>query len=228
MTGTRDDEILEAAAKQSGPAVFVCVNLQNFKPRNVLLGHDRGDRLLARAQERLGELGRTWRTGGDELIALVGGGYADVRERARAFSWLLHIVVGATEAWSFRMADGRSTQTVPWRSFQVVCTPRCGLAELGPGPDLAATLRLARRRCDELRRADAAALPEGFAPLVWGPWTNEKSLAAPTCPACGHNPPTVVSDDLGWSREHCARCGASYERVNMLWVLGEEAEAGYL
>src|SRR5713101_6500175 len=222
MADSREDEIIKTAATQPQPAVFLCVNLQNFKPFNVLLGHQRGDQFLERVQQRLGEIGRTWRTGGDEFVVLVGGTFAAVTEQVRAFSWLLHTTVGATEAWSFRFADGRKSQTVPWRSFQVVCTPRCGLAELRPGPDFSESMKLARHRCDDLRQSDTPALPQGFAPLARGPWTNENKLAAPACPACGHGQPTVIEDDLGWSRERCSRCDASYERINVLSVLGEE------
>jgi hypothetical protein len=224
---SREAEIIETAATQALPAVFVCVNLQNFKAFNVLFGHQRGDQFLERVQQRPGAIGRTWRTAGDELIMLVGGTLAAVTEQIRAFSWLSHTTVGATEAWSFRFADGRKSQALPWRCFQVVCTPRCGLAQLGPGPGLSESLELARHRCDELRQTGTDA-PQGFAPLARGPWTNEKMLAAPSCPACGHGQPTVLEEDLGWSRERCSRCKASYERINVLSVLGEESEAGYL
>jgi hypothetical protein len=90
-------------------------------------------------------------------------------------------------------------------------------------------LKLARDRCDALRQADADALLQGFAPLARGAWTNENKLAVPAgCPACGHGQPTVLEEDLGWSRERCAGCDSSYDRTNVLFVLGEESEAGYL
>lgn len=38
---------------------------------------------------------------------------------------------------------------------------------------------------------------------------------------------TPPEGDLGWFREGCARCQASYERINVLCVLGEECEAGH-
>jgi GGDEF domain-containing protein len=44
----RDQAILEHLAAQREPAVVACVNLQNFKPLNAVLGHARGDRILAR------------------------------------------------------------------------------------------------------------------------------------------------------------------------------------
>jgi GGDEF domain-containing protein len=228
MVESREDDIIKTAAMQAQPAVFVCVNLQNFKPFNIVLGSQKGDRFLERVQQRLGDIGRTWRTGGDEFIVLVDGTLAIVTERVRAFSWLLHATVGATEAWSLRFADGRKSQTVPWRSFQVICTPRCGLAELGHGPGISESLKLARHRCHDLRQAGADALLQDFAPLARGPWTNVNELAVPACPACGHGQLTVIEEDLGWSRERCSRCGASYERINVLSVLGEEFEAGYI
>src|SRR5262249_36161037 len=153
-------------------------------------------------------------------------------EHVKAFSWLMNMTVGATEAWTFSFSDGRPPITKPWRSFLVVCTPRCGLAEIAS--DAAQALALARQRCDALCEPGAAA-PPGFAPLAasWSnaislPWINEIRLLPPSCPACGYDKPATVAEDLGWSREHCPRCAASYERNNVLCVLGEEIEAGYM
>jgi hypothetical protein len=132
--------------------------------------------------------------------------------------------IGVTEAWSFKFATGQKTMLVPWRAFQVVCTPRCGIVELGR--DAAAAHELARRRCDDLRMG-LAMDPPGFAPLVKGPWTDERELAARGCPICHHGHPTIIDEDLGESREQCGRCGASYERNNVICVLGEESDGGY-
>ncbi|MBI3070840.1 MAG: diguanylate cyclase [Deltaproteobacteria bacterium] len=226
MPRWREDEIIATASEHGRPAVFVCVNLQNFKPFNILLGHQRGDQFLERVQQRLTEIGRSWRTGGDEFVTLAGGKLTAVTEQVSAFTWLFHVTIGATEAWSFRFDDQRKAAIVPWRSFQVVCTPRCGFAELGS--DVSGSLHLARRQCDDIRQTDPDALRPSFAPLATGPWTNEKKLATPICPACGDGQPIVIEDDLGWSRERCARCDASYERINVLSVFGEESEAGYM
>jgi GGDEF domain-containing protein len=226
MADNREDEIIEAAATQARPAAFVCVNLQNFKPFNLLLGYQKGDQFLKRLQQRLGEIGRTWRTGSNEFVVLVGGAFATVSDQLRAFSWRFHAIIGGTEAWSFRFADGRTSPTVPWRNFLVVCTPRCGLAELGS--NASESLEVARRRCEDLRNVEPALQPQGFAPLANGPWTNERNLAVAACPTCGQVQPAIIEEDLGWSQERCSRCDASYERINILSVLGEEFESGYL
>lgn len=222
-------EILRAAA-QTRPTAFVYVNLHNFKPLNVLLGHQRGDEHLVRVLRGLEELGRAWRVGGDEFVAL--GATADVVVRARAFSWLYHLVVGATEAWRFRFADERRTPVVPWRRFEVMCTPRCGVVELPPaaGPanpaELAEALQRAEDQC-EAARATAGASVDGFAPLSRGHWHGEKILNAQSCPICSATSIVVADQDLGWARERCDACGASYERSDVLFVLGEESSGGY-
>jgi hypothetical protein len=224
MVASRDDAIIQNAETQQRPALVVCVNLQNFKSFNTLLGYQKADRFLERVEHQLGEIGSTWRTGGNEFVTIGGGTPATVSVQVRAFSWLFHTTIGATEAWSFSFADGRRSSIVPWRSFEVVCTPRCGIAELGT--DVSESLKLARGRCDDLRQATAS--PDGFAPLTVAPWANQKDLAAPTCPDCGHPRPAILEEDLGWSREHCPRCDARYERSNVMSVLGEVFEAGYM
>jgi GGDEF domain-containing protein len=225
MTANRhDEEIITLATLHARPAALVAVNLQNLKPLNVVLGHQVGDRLIAETQRRLSGIGRTWRTAGDDFVTLAAGALAEVTEQVQAFSWLMNTSVGATEAWVFRFTDGRRPVTRPWRSFLVSCTPRCGLAEVAA--DAAAALDLARARCDALGQ-QGAATPPGFAPLAANPFGNQANLLSPACPACGHGRPTTVKDDLGWSAEKCPRCDASYERTNVLCVLGEESAAGY-
>ena len=235
-------EILEVAASHvashSAPAVLVHVNLHCFKPYNVVLGHQRGDALLQQVQRQLEQLGRTWRVAGDEFVALIAGPLEAATEKIRAFSWLSHTVIGATEAWRFRFADGRELPAVPWRSFEVVCTPRCGISELLDGADAEAALALAERRCEELRIAAtdaatvhvAATVPAapGFAPLASGPWSNQRQLASPACPLCAAPRSEILEEDLGWTREHCTACQLGYERSDVLIVLGEESSAGYL
>lgn len=243
MMGPRiRDEILEVAAAHTRPAVFAHVNLHCFKPYNVVLGHQRGDALLQQVQRQLEELGRTWRVAGDEFVALVADPLDAATARLRAFSWLSHTVIGATEAWRFRFADGRELPAVPWRSFEVVCTPRCGIAELLEGAEAGPALALAEQRCEELRVAaaarptgatgspterPAAAVP-GFAPLASGPWSNQRQLAAPACPLCAAPRSEILEEDLGWARERCTRCETSYERSDVLIVLGEESSASYM
>lgn len=223
------EEILRAAAA-TRPTAFVYVDLHNFKPLNVLLGHPRGDEHLVRVQQGLAELGRAWRVGGDEFVAL--GATADVVVRARAFSWLYQLVVGATEAWRFRFADERQTPVVPRRRFEVVCTPRCGVVKLPAGTgqasraELAEALQRAEDRC-EAARASAGESVDGFAPLARGHWHGEQILAARHCPICSAASIVIEDQDLGWARERCAACGASYERSDSLFVLGEESSGGY-
>jgi GGDEF domain-containing protein len=225
MAGDRIAEIIASATSHARPAAVVWIDLQNFKPLNVVLSFGPCDEFLVRLQRRLGEIGRTWRTGGDEFVTLVGGELPAVTEQIKAFSWLFHTTVDATEAWSFRFSDGRESQLVSWRTFQVVCTPRCGLVELGT--DAAESLELAHRRCDAQRTGDPLTLYPGFAPIAKGPWTNQTMLATSSCPACGHASPIIIDEDLGWSQERCPRCDVAYERTNMLVVQGKEFEAGY-
>jgi len=224
MPQSREAAIITAATTHDRPAALVCVNLQNFKALNVVLGHKRCDQILAHVQRRLEEMGLTWRTGGDEFITILRGTLPVVTEQVKAFSWRFHMTIGVTEAWSFAFATGQKSSLVPWRAFQVVCTPRCGIVELGP--DAATSHDLARRRCDDLRMGLATS-PPGFAPLTKGPWTHQQELATEGCPTCHHGQPAILDCDLGWSHEHCARCDASYERNNVICVLGEESEAGY-
>ncbi len=207
------EEILEAAARER-PTAFVYVNLHNFKPLNVVLGHARCDELLVRVQRELEKLGRVWRVGGDEFVAL--GATADVAARARAFSWLFHVVVGATEAWRFTLPDGGSAPITPWRRFDVVCLPRIGIVALSAeDSSLAEALQLAEARCEEARD-----------PRL-GPWQNEETLAARICPICSATSLVAEEEDLGWAREQCDACGVSYERSDVLFVLGEESPGGY-
>lgn len=221
------EEILEAAARER-PTAFVYVNLHNFKPLNVVLGHARCDEYLARVQRGLEQLGRVWRVGGDQFVAF--GATADVAARARAFAWLFHVVVGATEAWRFTFADGRSAPITPWRRFDVVCMPRIGIVALSAEDSslvpampampaapaaLAEALQLAEARCEEARD-----------PRL-GPWQNEETLAARICPICSATSLVAEEEDLGWAREQCDACGVSYERSDVLFVLGEELPGGY-
>lgn len=70
MAQSRVAALIGAAATHDRPAALVCVNLQNFKALNVVLGHERCDQILAHVQRRLEEMGLTWRTGGDEFVAI--------------------------------------------------------------------------------------------------------------------------------------------------------------
>jgi len=230
MREDRQQELLAAAATCEGPATFVYVDIHNFKAFNVLRNHKNGDRQIARLQERLGAIGRTWRVGGDEFVVLALAPHASVRQMVRAVSWLMNITLGATEAWSIRFSDGRPELTVPYVSYVVSCTPRCGLAEVQADP--AAALALAERRCDDLAFPDrsparAAALAEGFPPLGPRMGDGATELARRGCPACGHDRPTTISVDLGYSDEMCPRCDARYDRINKMFVLEEDFEAGY-
>jgi GGDEF domain-containing protein len=231
------NELREVAAAHPRPAVLAHVNLHCFKPYNVVLGYQRGDALLQQVQRQLEQLGRAWRVAGDEFVALIAGPLEPATGRLRAFSWLSHTVIGATEAWRFRFADGRELPAVPWRSFEVMCTPRCGIAALLEGGSAEAALALAERRCEELRIAAAARRDDaepsspadpGFAPLASGPWSNPRQLASPTCPLCAAPRSEIVDEDLGWASERCTRCLTSYERSDVLIVLGEESSAGYM
>lgn len=224
-TAAREREILAACADRPLPAAVMCVNLHNFKAYNAVRSHADGDRLLAHVEARLRELGATWRTRGDELIVLAGGELAAITEQARRLTWRCLAAVGATESWRFQFADGRPALTVPYRSFQVICAPRCGIAELTD--DGAAALAHARARCDDRAAAIAHAAAAQFAPLTAGPWSAEVRLAARACPDCGAAAPAVVDSDLGWAREQCGECGVSYERSDLISVLGEESDASY-
>ena len=230
MNETRQREILAAAAASEGPATLVFVDLDNFKAMNILLGHVWGDKHVLRVQERLGELGRTWRVEGDEFVALAPMPLARATDRARTLSWIMQVTVGATEAWSFKFRDGRPAPTVPYRSLVVACTPRCGLAEVGTDP--AAALALAERRSVEiayaLRPPGVSELAPGFAPLGPRMGAAATTLAEPKCPACDAGKPTILNQDLGWSEEQCPQCGAHYDRNDLLFVLGEEQGGGYM
>jgi len=217
------NDITAAASRVGRPASFVCVNLQNFKPLNIVLGYQRGDQILCALEQHLNRLGPTWRTGGDEFMSIVQGNFDDVILRVGALSWLFYTSVGATEAWSFQLEGGHETPLVPWRSFRVVCSPRCGVAALGN--DVAEALELARQRCEELKRPTATP-PLGFAPLVKQSWLDETILSVAACPLCGGKP-HATNDDLGSTLESCGSCRASYRRINMLVVLGEVFEAEY-
>lgn len=240
------DAILAAAAAERPRAVGY-VNLHNFKAYNALVGHARGDAHLARVQRALQELGRTWRVAGDGF-AVLGDGPSFFAE-LRASSWRLRAELGATEAWALVLEDGRRLTPVPWRSFRVICTPRCGAAEVPDGAEggaasttapgaasttpsgaaLGAALDEAEARCEALR-AEGAAEAAGFAPLGQRPWHGERRLAERTCPGCGAGAAELVAEeeDLGWARERCRRCGTRYERSDKLWVLGEEQDAAYM
>lgn len=210
-----------AASEHPRPAALLCVNLHNFKALNTVLGHDRGDRLLARTEAELRTVGAIWRIAGDEFLALVGGPLSAVADRARALSWLLHTSVGFTLAWRIDFADGRpAPPPIPWRVAEVTCAPRVGLAELGG--DAAACVALARQRCYEVSVSGPS---HGFAPLSRG-FTDVGPRADRACPACG-SAPTLLDQDLGWTSESCTACGAAYERTDVQYVLGEATDAGW-
>lgn len=189
-----------------GPRVYAWINLSNFKPFNEVLGHERGDQHLARVQQTLGELGRAWRTGGDEFAVLIPaeGDLATVAPVIEAWADRLTERVAATQQWTFRYPEGGAVRTVIWRSFDVVCAPRCGLAPLAAGGDPAAALSSARAACEALR------------PAIYQPWHNLQILAARGCPACDAADPVILEQDLDWSRERCSACGAHYERTDAI------------
>jgi len=207
-------EVLVAASTSARPAGIAWINLQNFKPLNAVLGHERCDQHLARVQQTLGELGRAWRTGGDELAAIVVGDLATVAPLIEAWAAALTERVAATEGWTFRYPEGGPVRTVIWRSFDVVCTPRCGLARLAPAGDPEEALAAARAQCERLR------------PSTYQPWHNERILAARGCPACDAADPAILEQDLDWSRERCAACGAHYERTDEIVATPPAYRAG--
>ena len=226
-------EAIVAAAKERRPYALAYVELHNFKAFNVLVGHAGGDAHLQRVLSALQEVGRALRVAGDGFVVLAER--ASYLAELRACSWRLRAVLGATEAWTFTFADGRRVAPVPWRSFQVICTPRCGVGELGAASEaplqatLDETLEAAAARCQAMR-AEGAAAAAGFAPLGTRPWHDEQRLAERACPGCGAAEAALVleEEDLGWARERCSRCAASYERRDKLWVLGEEHDAAYM
>lgn len=226
-------EAILAAAEERRPCALAYVELHNFKAFNVLVGHAGGDAHLQRVLSTLQEVGHALRVAGDGFVVLAER--ATYLAELRACSWQLRAVLGATEAWTFAFADGRRVAPVPWRSFQVICTPRCGVVELGAASEVAegaaveAALGEAESRCQTMR-AEGVAAAAGFAPLGTRPWHDEQRLAEQVCPGCGAAEEAIVleEEDLGWARERCTRCAATYERRDKLWVLGEEHDAAYL
>jgi GGDEF domain-containing protein len=223
-TERREREIVSAATTHPGPLTLVCVNLNNFKAWNAVLGHERGDVALRAVEDSLRRLGTTWRTGGDEFVVLVGGTRAAASARVLPFTWLHHMKIGACDAWELHFSDGRPTRFVPSRYFELECTPRCGLAEVHT--DVLAALAEARRLCEQAA-IDPSTHEEGFAPIRRS-WTVQRSLAARGCPDCGWAKPELVDADLGWSRETCPACGIGYERFEKQVVLGQVADASYM
>lgn len=229
----RDKTIVDRAAATGEGGFLVCVNLQNFKALNVLVGHDEGDRILERVQCYLGDNAvECWRTGGDEFVILLENGFQGATERMRSFSWLYQITVGATEGWRFEYGGESSKAVYPWRTMQAVMTPRCGLATVGEDPEEA--LGLARQRCHDHAAAAyqagwlalTAGTWAGFAPLSRG-FSNEQRIAARACPQCGANNVDILDQDLGWNREKCKECELEYDRNDVLIVRGEQIEGGY-
>jgi GGDEF domain-containing protein len=229
----RERSILAAAqaatAAGRGQAVFLAVNMNNMKAFNVVMGVAAGDKLLAGVEQGLRRLGPTWRTGGDEFVALVPGELAEARDRVRAFTWLYHARVSATDAWEIQFPDGRATQLVPWQHYEIVCNPRCGLAEIARDDGAEAeraerALELARRRCHQAAIDPGLHTAQGFAPIVRQPGSRAHKLAPGGCPVCKHDRPEVLNQDLGWSAERCPGCGLTYERFAKQYVLGEETE----
>lgn len=230
-------EAILAAAVERRPCALAYVELHNFKAFNVLVGHAGGDAHLQRVLSALQEVGHALRVAGDGFVVLAER--ATYLAELRACTWQLRAVLGATEAWTFTFADGRRVAPVPWRSFQVICTPRCGAVELGAARETAVgavveaaldeALGAAAARCQAMR-AEGAAVAAGFAPLGTRPWHDEQRLAEKACPGCGAAEAALVLDeeDLGWARERCTRCAAAYERHDKLWVLGEEHDAAYM
>lgn len=226
-------EAILAAAEERRPCALAYVDLHNFKAFNVLVGHASGDAHLQRVLIALQAVGRTLRVAGDGFVVLAER--ASYLAELRAGSWQLRAVLGATEAWAFAFEDGRRVAPVPWRSFQVICTPRCGVVELEAASEVAdgaaveAALGEAEARCEAMR-AEGAAAAAGFAPLGTRPWHDEQRLAEQACPSCGAGKEAIVleAEDLGWARERCTRCAATYERRDKLWVLGEEHDAAYM
>jgi GGDEF domain-containing protein len=225
----RERAILDAVRAHRGPAVLVAVNMNGMKAFNAVLGHAAGDQVLRGVEAGLARIGVVWRTGGDEFVGLLPGDLAQARDRVRAFTWLYNVRVGATDAWEFRFKDGRPSLLVPVDHIEVVCNPRCGLAEIGQGPNGPAhALELARRRCAQAAVDPGLHTTLGFAPIVRHPWTRARKLAAAGCPLCKFDRPTVLDKDLGESRETCPGCGVDYQRVDKVFVLGREESAGYL
>ena len=221
----RERAILSTAAEARGAAVLVAVNLNNMKAFNAVLGHAAGDEVLRGVEHGLARLGPAWRTAGDEFVALVAGELAQARDRVRAFTWLYNVRIGCTDAWEFCFADGRDSLLVPSAHLEVVCSPRCGLAEVGSDP--AHALELARRRCHQAAIDPGLHQTLGFAPVVRQPWARARKLASPGCPLCKHDRPVIVESDLGWSKERCPECEVVYERFNKQFVLGQESNAAY-
>jgi hypothetical protein len=114
---------------------------------------------------------------------------------------------------------------VPAAHYEVVCNPRCGLAEIGDDP--AHALELARRRCHQAAVDPGLHQTQGFAPVLRPPWTRARKLASEGCPLCKHDAPVVLESDLGWTKERCPGCEVTYERVDKQFVLGKESDAAY-
>ena len=233
-TAARTKAIIESAAAAGATAVFACVNLHNFKALNVLVGPEKGDRILERVQTHLSGVSiECWRTGGDNFVALFEEGLETAVGRMRSFSWLYQVTVGATEAWRFEYGGAASRFVQPWRTMQAIMTPRCGLVGVGVRPD--ESLGQARQRCtDHATAAYEAGWTEltsgpwaGFAPLARGFW-NERRIAEPACPKCESSKFDVVDQDLGWSREKCRTCKLEYDRNDVLIVQGEQTAGGYM
>ncbi len=229
LRARREREILAAASEHAGPAVFVAVNMNSMKAFNVVMGLEVGDQVLRAVEQGLGRIGAVWRTGGDEFVALVAGDLAAVRDKVRAFTWLYNIRVGATDAWEFVFSDGRANLLVPHDTIELVCNPRCGLAEKSASPDadVAHVLELARRRCAQAAIDPGLHTAVGFAPIVRHPWSRARKLASRGCPLCKFDRPTIIAQDLGETSEHCPGCNASYDRIEKIFVLGREESGAF-
>jgi hypothetical protein len=219
------DNVLAFAGPHARPASLLVVNLCRFKLVNVFLGHSRADRLLRYVEGQLEEIGRTWRLG-SEFVTVASGSATAVTAKARTFSWAARSAFTVTESWIYRFGDNRGQVVVPHRHFEVICTPRFGLAELEG--DARTALVEAIRQCDESGQSGNTPYTDGFAPMPREGFSNEHRLAEHACPGCGHPGPTVIDEDLGYTKERCPECSLEYERYEQQAVLGQTTEGGYM
>lgn len=226
-----------AEADLRGGAVLVVANVTNMKTFNAVMGREAGDRYLAALAGCLGSRADAcWSLGGDESLAVFHGDLARVRGRLAGLSWMLHVVVSATQGWRFGYPDGETSPFVPSRLVEVQATPRFGCVALDQAlaTDPATAVLAAREHAEAHVRAafDADWAPldagswKGFAPLLQGLVTR-KTIQAVACPRCGVPDVEVEDLDLGVSAERCGVCGSRYERYDRLVVLGEEREATF-
>ncbi len=202
--------------------------------------------LSERAHQLLTQLGPTYRhssptsAGHFPLITIASGTVGAVIDRLRPLSWLVHGLIGVTEAWRFKSEDGHSLdKLIATRVLELACGLRFGIVEIQAPPrtDVGVFNTLvaaAETNCIEQKVDRRGITRHGF-PALWPDrFRTLVHISDPACPYCSHmavmvveqhgqeQQPSKPSPQLSY--EQCESCQRHFFRETIHLVGGRMIE----